>query len=153
MDVINGGVKVNALPELTTALVNHRIAFSQSVDYVQKRTSAIVEPIAKKYGLPFFPFNVPSNASQLGSTYVALETFGPEIPPAPHSPTDGPVWELLAGSIRAVLQEEGKPYIVSPFASTGNTDTTSYWSLVDKNAIYRYVGGEIVDYDGHEHSG
>lgn len=80
----------------------------------------IVRPLAKKHGLRFDAFG--TNATDLGSAYVQLSNFDHAIEPAPYSPTEGPVWDLFAGSIRHVLKDAengNQPYIVSPFASTG----------------------------------
>lgn len=146
-------------------LVNHRIAFSQSVEYVQRRLTNLIAPIAQAHGLKFLPFNGTSvqtaaidqdgaiDVTGHDNKYIQLEIFGEPIEPAPHSPTSGPIWDLFAGSVRHAMKDDendGKPYIVSPFASTGNTDTTAYWSLTD--AIYRYVGGKIAEYDSDIHS-
>jgi Gly-Xaa carboxypeptidase len=87
----------------------------------------IVAPIAKKHNLQLSAFETsPSSNSGLGDSYVQLAVQGIPLEPAPKTPTSGAVWELFSGSIRAVHKDEkndNKPYIVSPFASTGNTDT------------------------------
>lgn len=110
--------------------------------------------VAKHYGLNLYAFDAPSNTSQWGDHYLALEDLtGLAFDPADNSPTSGPVWNLLAGSVRHVLKEaSGEPYIVSPFASTGNTDTGRYTRLVKDNAIYRYVGAGVPDGPENEHS-
>ena len=110
--------------------------------------------VAKQYGLKLYAFDAPANTSQWGDHYLALEDLtGLAFDPADNSPTLGPVWDLLAGSVRHVLKEaSGEPYIVSPFASTGNTDTGRYTRLVKDNAIYRYVGAGVSDGPENEHS-
>lgn len=51
IDIINGGVKINALPEVVTAVVNHRINIASNVGELQARMIKVLGPVAKKYGL------------------------------------------------------------------------------------------------------
>ncbi|ORY30167.1 putative carboxypeptidase s precursor [Naematelia encephala] len=140
VDVINGGVKVNALPELVTAHVNFRIDFSESVDSTQKYVAGILEKVAKKNGLHFSAFKGNStDEGALEGKFIRVEMIGLPLEPAPRSPSTGGVWELFAGTVKGALQgEEGAELIVAPYAMTGNTDCRNYYNLT-KN-IYRFMG-------------
>lgn len=137
VDVIRGGVKVNALPELVTAQINYRVDFSESIDSTKKHVERVVRKVAKRFEQDFFPFQH-SNASH----GVKLDIFGIPIEPAPLTPTQGGVWDLFAGTVRYVAHhstprhglicramnkdKDGKPIIVAPSAST-YVCTTSKW--------------------------
>ncbi|KAL1411027.1 hypothetical protein Q8F55_001974 [Vanrija albida] len=137
VDVINGGVKVNALPELVTAQVNFRIDFDESVSSTQEHVARLVERIAKKHDLKFEAWG--DNNATIGSHYVKLKTLGIPLEPAPRTPSSGGVWELFAGTVKASLPAaDGSELVVAPFASTGNTDCKMYYNLT-KN-VYRFVG-------------
>ena len=147
---MSGGAKVNSLPESATAVVNHRIAIGSSVAAVKAHVEKTIEPVAKAFNLTTDAFG--SNPD-VKDRFVRLSVFGEEIEPAPKTPTSGPVWDLFAGSVRHVLRDEqndGKPYTVSPFFSSGNTDTQRTWNLT-KN-IFRYVGSPVTTYDENAHS-
>lgn len=129
-DVVRGGVKVNALPELASATMNHRIRFGQSVQNVKDHLSKIARPIAKRHNLTLVDFD--EAGERTGNRYLQLEVQGLALEPAPRTPTDGAVWDMFAGSIRHVHRDENngdQPYVVSPGATTGNTDTKVYWNL------------------------
>jgi Gly-Xaa carboxypeptidase len=141
VDVVNGGVKVNALPELVTAAVNFRIDFSESIASTQEHVSKVVGAIAKKHRLELSAWKG-ANSTDLGGRYVQLETFGKPLEPAPQSPSSGDVWELFAGTVRAVIPgPDGAGRIVTPFASTGNTDCKMYYNLTRN--VYRFNGAPL----------
>ena len=150
VDIIRGGAKVNALPELVTAVVNHRISFEHSVADVQKHLTKVIAPVAKQFNLSYHPFD--GVKDKLGERYIVLTVQGLPLEPAPKTPTQGAVWNMLAGSIRHTLKDQKHevPYIVSPAASTGNSDTKVYWNL--SSNIFRYGGGIIEDYESNIHS-
>lgn len=71
VDIINGGVKVNALvrfrissqapdaymqPEVVTAIVNHRISLASSVGELQEHLAKTLKPIASRYNLQLEAF-------------------------------------------------------------------------------------------------
>lgn len=137
---------------------NHRIAFAHSVSHVQEHITRVVSPFAKKFDLPLHAFSS-KNESDRGERYLSLDVFGEALEPAPRTPTSGDVWELFSGSVRHVHKDsssltdggEATPYIVSPFASTGNTDTKVYWNLTRN--IFRYMGGPVAKgYSSNAHT-
>lgn len=115
VDVINGGSKVNSLPELVTTLVNFRIDFDESIGSVKKHVEKLIKPVAKKHGLEFRAW---SNSTD-GDSFVSVEQLGAALEPAPRTPDHGGVWDLFAGTVRAVMPgSKGAERIVAPFATT-----------------------------------
>ncbi|KAI0388059.1 carboxypeptidase S [Hypomontagnella monticulosa] len=138
IDVITGGVKVNALPEDVQFQVNHRVALHESVSYVNKHIRKVLAPIVQKYGLQFESLGSPHGEDSSGTLEMnALQT----LDPAPISPTDNGVWSVFSGTLRHVFEstETGQGKLVIPVGNimTGNTDTVHYWSLTRN--IYRFT--------------
>jgi Gly-Xaa carboxypeptidase len=101
VDVINGGVKVNALPEVVTSLVNFRIDFDETVAFAQRHVEGILASVAKKRGLDFIGFGGSSKDKDIGH-FIKVELVGEALEPAPRTPSEGPVWELFAGTVKSV---------------------------------------------------
>lgn len=144
IDIIYGGVKINALPEAVYAIINHRIADHSSVSELQDRFASIVAPVAAKYNMSLDAFGKQINleASTWGLVKIS-EAFGSGLEPAPVTPTTGSgPYELLSGTVLSTLKTnlrtDGLPEfsVVSPGLSLGNTDTRHYWSLT--RHIFRY---------------
>ncbi|TYJ51654.1 hypothetical protein B9479_007759 [Cryptococcus floricola] len=145
VDVIHGGVKVNALPELVTALINFRIDFSESVNSTQEHVKYWAEKVAKDNKLALSAFDG-RPVEELEGKYLKVDVLGLPLEPAPRTPSEGGVWELFAGTVKASLPgPDGKERIVSPYASTGNTDCKMYYNLT-KN-VYRF--GAASSNSGH----
>jgi Gly-Xaa carboxypeptidase len=100
VDVINGGVKVNALPEVVTSLVNFRIDFDESIAFAQDHVEGILAKVAKKHGLEFIGFG---DKGKEGGKFVKVEQLGEALEPAPRTPSEGPIWELFAGTVKCVF--------------------------------------------------
>ncbi|KAK5938649.1 hypothetical protein PMZ80_008840 [Knufia obscura] len=133
-DVISGGVKVNALPERTTAIINHRINIGEHSSGVHDKITKLAESIAHKYNLTLHAFDDAKETPQSIMLYA-----GHTLEPAPVTPTD--VSELspyavLAGTIRALY---GEDIVVAPGIMTGNTDTRYYWDV--SKHIFRFTAG------------
>lgn len=167
VDIINGGVKANALPEETKFLVNHRVILHSTVNDTVQKDIDLAFKVADKYD-----FGVSVNGIILQNTtdngIITLTVINP-LEPAPVSPNSGPVWDLLAGTVQDLFEnnifkktpEEEKEIYVTTGLFSGNTDTKYYWNLT-KN-IYRFIGSivdptimetvhsvnEHVDMDGH----
>ncbi|KAH0387712.1 carboxypeptidase S, partial [Aureobasidium melanogenum] len=138
VDVIGGGVKVNALPERVQAIVNHRINVGEHPADAHNKISGLAKGVAKKYGLSLHAFD---NTTEAPSS-ISLTAFERVLEPAPVTPTsvDGETaYSILSGSIRALY---GSEVIVAPGIMTGNTDTKYYWDL--SRNIFRFAPG----YDG-----
>ncbi|SCW03157.1 LAFE_0G04214g1_1 [Lachancea fermentati] len=143
VDIIRGGIKANALPEVTSFLVNHRIDVNSNVQQVIERDLGLVRAIAKRldYGITLDGKEI-IPATENG--YIELQPAR-TLEPAPKSPVVGsPVWDLFAGTIQNVFENghlkdepEAEFYVTTSLVS-GNTDTKYYWSLTEN--IYRFIG-------------
>ncbi|KAI1779138.1 carboxypeptidase S [Hypoxylon cercidicola] len=144
VDVITGGVKVNALPESVQLQVNHRVALHESVQHINDHIREVLAPVVQKYDLYFEGFNS-SNTESFGletaSSPILVAQSLQSLDPAPISPTNNGVWAVFSGTIRHVFQttESGQGKTVVPVGNimTGNTDTVHYWDLTRN--IYRFV--------------
>lgn len=143
VDVVNGGVKVNALPELVTAMVNFRIDFSESLASTKAHTEKLLRKVAEKNKLEFRAWAGANASHPTSGKFVTVDVLGAPLEPAPNTPTSGGVWDLFAGTVRAVMPAPGGgERIVAPFASTGNTDCKMYYNLT-KN-VYRFMGANLA---------
>ncbi|KAH9935932.1 carboxypeptidase S [Epithele typhae] len=143
IDLINGGVKTNALPEQAWAVVNHRIATDSSVDEVKAHDTKLLKSLAHKFNLTYTAFGsqVTEEGSPAYGTLTITDAWGVALEPAPISPIDAPEYALLSGTIKAAynahrnLQGDNE-IVVAPGIMSGNTDTRYYWALTPH--IYRY---------------
>jgi Gly-Xaa carboxypeptidase len=123
VDIIGGGVKANALPERTTALINHRVNIGDHVSDVKKHLTELASRIADKYNITLHAFN---DEDETPSS-ITLTTSENDLEPAPVSPTTvdsiTPYW-VVSGTTRALY---GKEMFMAPGIMTGNTDTRYYW--------------------------
>ncbi|KAK8853296.1 hypothetical protein IAR55_004000 [Kwoniella newhampshirensis] len=156
VDIINGGLKVNALPESVTAVINHRVSVLSNAAELQERTISILLPVVKQYNLSLIGFDGKTVYSGSPTSKVLLENaFGYYTDPAPHSPVTvgDPSWRVLAGTARGVWAsrkevsddgkivplEQGEDLVMAPLMSTGNTDTRRYWDLTTNIYRFRYT--------------
>ncbi|WWD02188.1 hypothetical protein V865_000226 [Kwoniella europaea PYCC6329] len=170
VDIINGGLKVNALPESVVAIVNHRISLASSVAELQQQLIDVIGPVANKLNLDVVAFgkdiqshgchmNEGHKGPKAGKVFLNV-AFNSSLDPAPVSPftIDSPAWKLLAGTVRGVYatrpeaqlskEEADKSLIMAPSISTGNTDTKRYWNLTRN--IYRF--GYLESKDDHHNN-
>lgn len=147
VDLINGGIKVNALPEKVYAVVNHRIAVESTVDNIRVRLSNLLE----EQILPKFDFALDAWGEKSGNTsksavgQIRLENFDEPLERAPVSPLTTDAYKTFSGTIKQVL---GEDIIVAPSLMTGNTDTKFFWNLSEN--IYRFsVVREGGRYNAH----
>ncbi|KAL0564031.1 hypothetical protein V5O48_018026 [Marasmius crinis-equi] len=146
VDLIQGGVKSNALPEQAWALVNHRISILSSVEEAQKHDTELLKDLAESFNLTFTAFGQSVTDPKLPSkgTLTLTDAFGNQLQPAPQTPHSGDnttPYQLLSGTIKATYNShrsiEGTNNIaVTPGMMTGNTDTRYYWDLSEH--IFRY---------------
>ncbi|KAF7580908.1 Peptidase M20/M25/M40 family protein [Clavispora lusitaniae] len=162
VDIVEGGVKSNALPEHASVLVNHRIAVEESVASTGKKVLDQIVDFAEKYDLGVIS-NDALVRDKTPNGYIDYNFVEP-LEPAPLTPVGDEVWNVFGGSLRylyeeLVFPEKNDTFIFAPFISTGNTDTKSYWSLTRN--IFRYEPGlptprgnihsvdERLNFDGH----
>lgn len=138
VDIISGGVKVNALPERAQAIVNHRINVGETVQVVFDHLTQVAAHVAQKHGLKLHAFDEVEEPSS-----IVLSHRDQYLIPAPVTPFDGSVespFSVLAGTVRAVY---GTETIVTPGIMTGNTDTRYFWDLTKH--IFRFAPGYDAD--------
>ncbi|TFK51770.1 carboxypeptidase S [Heliocybe sulcata] len=145
VDLVSGGVKVNALPERAKAVVNHRIAEHSSVRELQDYFTDLLSPLAEKYNLTVNSFGRNITGSETGASageLILSDAFGNQLEVSPVSPFfESAPAEILSGTIKATI-ESSKGYnassvVVTPSFAIGNTDTKSYWNLT--RHIFRYT--------------
>ncbi|KAJ2914647.1 hypothetical protein MD484_g5753, partial [Candolleomyces efflorescens] len=164
INIVQGGVKSNVLPERSTAVVNHRIAATGSVSELKTRNAQILETVAQRFNLSYNAFGsqVFGNASSLPALALTDASNG-GLEPAPLSPTSSTdlPYQLLSGTIKAVysahrgdFQGVTSDIVVAPGMMPANTDTRHYWNLT--RHIYRYShlnggsnGGSQLDWGIH----
>ncbi|KAJ9113981.1 hypothetical protein QFC22_005799 [Naganishia vaughanmartiniae] len=143
VDIVRGGVKVNALPELSQAVINHRINPASSVAELQDQMIQVLQPLTEQYELSFHAFgNKVSELKDARGTLTLAEAYHSALEPAPISPstTDSVAWNLLSGSAKDTwTSRKGADHtdlIFVPGLGIGNTDTKRYWNLTSN--IYRF---------------
>ncbi|OJA10670.1 hypothetical protein AZE42_01027 [Rhizopogon vesiculosus] len=145
IDIVEGGVKVNALPEQAWAIVNHRISTESSVSATKVRDIELLESLASNFNLSYTAFGAHISDVDAPSygTLTLSDAFQGGLEPAPVTPsgTDAAPFQLLSGTIKATYNSHrnipgSDTIIVSPGIMSGNTDTRFYWKLTDH--IFRY---------------
>ncbi|KEQ58937.1 putative vacuolar carboxypeptidase Cps1 [Aureobasidium melanogenum CBS 110374] len=140
VDIINGGIKDNQLPEITRTIINYRVLPSDKIDGVLKTVADVLAPLANNYSIAV---QGPGYA-QIDRGFGVLNISSMNIlQPAPITPTgpDVEIWNVFAGSIRQVFENtaeklSAKKVIPVGAISAGNTDTAHYWALTRN--IYRF---------------
>ncbi|CEQ42341.1 SPOSA6832_04155 [Sporobolomyces salmonicolor] len=152
VDLVQGGVKINALPEYTTASINYRIDFLSSVNATLSRIASVLSPVISSLNLTFDAYGTHPD---IENNVVRLSVVeGSEIEPAPLTPTEGEAWDLMAGTTRgiwegAVVAPSGmgrtkdaeRQTLNDHRTNTANTDTKYSWPLTRN--IYRFVPGSL----------
>lgn len=139
VDLIDGGVKINALPEYVTAVVNYRISFTSTVDETLNHLVTTLSPLAHQlnYTISFFDMPSSDNSSKHITVYQRSPTA---FEPAPITSGDSSSFKLLAGTGKAAF---GKELVVAPTGMYANTDTRHMWGLT-KN-IYRFTPALVIE--------
>ena len=146
-----GGIKVNALPEISEAFVNHRIAPYASVRTVIQHYKDLLVPLAKEYGFSLVVDRDDLNLSLDKSTVsVNISKTGlgyDSHPPSPFEGEKAEAWRLLSSVIRQTWHTDeprielrsmddesvpeqrkyNEPVRVAPSIMFANTDTR--WSV------------------------
>jgi len=117
IDLIHGGVKVNALPETVEATVNHRIDFTSSVNATLQRYVDLLLPITKKLDLTSTFFEEEHGKSERHVTFSVVEHRA-GLEPAPITPSDSSAFAFIGGAIRAVF---GAETVITPTGMFGKS--------------------------------
>ncbi|KAH7909068.1 hypothetical protein BJ138DRAFT_1181272 [Hygrophoropsis aurantiaca] len=145
IDLVQGGVKVNALPESAWAVVNHRISTESSIEATKARDTDLLRSLAAGFNLSYNAFGASISDAEAPAygTLKLTDAFGRGLEPAPITPTDASAepWKLLSGTIKATYNSHRNirgddTVVISPGIMSGNTDTRYYWALTDH--IFRY---------------
>lgn len=148
IDVISGGVKVNALPEHVEMFMNHRINLDSSVSALVDRISKHASELGSRYGLTVAIGNETISKGSEGKLQV--EVLPGALDPAPVSPynANDTVWNIIGGTTRHVFESllGEDTIIIAPSAIPANTDTAHYWKLTDH--IYRFNPVRSEDAEG-----
>ncbi|KAH9975658.1 carboxypeptidase S [Russula compacta] len=150
IDLVQGGVKANALPEEAWAVVNHRVATQSSVAAVKQRDTDVLKLLAEEFNLTYTAFGSEISIGD-GTTAGKLtltDAWGTALEPAPVMPTgeDSAPWQLLSGTVKATYNahrslEGANNIYVSPGIMSGNTDTRYYWNLTRHIVRYNHQNG------------
>ncbi|OJD16423.1 hypothetical protein AJ78_03410 [Emergomyces pasteurianus Ep9510] len=141
---VNGGVKINAIPEIVSTMVNLRLAVETSIAQIEEYYETLIKPIARKHGMDFEGFHSPHDSPDPRKiSLIGIDA----LEPAPVSPVQSEAFRILSGTIRNTLkpldEDEGSDdLIVTPYLMAANTDTKFFWSLT-KN-IYRFTPINLV---------
>lgn len=148
IDLIEGGVKINAMPEVVTLAVNYRVAHHERPVQVQHKAIQVIADVVEKYGLWVDAFKgdkeyqdyvaelhpsdmlyrsglMRRDEADYNGTLVVRAT---KAEAAPVSPASGPVWNVFSGTIRHTFASEDKTVVPVGDIMTGNTDTRHYLS-------------------------
>jgi Gly-Xaa carboxypeptidase len=145
IDLIQGGVKSNALPEQAWAIVNHRISVVSSVDAVKEHDTNLLKSLGDKFNLTYNAFGsrISEEGAPASGSLTLSDAFHGGLEPAPITPTgkDAAPYQLLSGTIQATYNahrafQNADSVIVAPSMMSGNTDTRFYWNLSPH--IFRY---------------
>ncbi|KAJ7180527.1 hypothetical protein C8R46DRAFT_1210873 [Mycena filopes] len=140
-DIIQGGVKSNALPEQAYALVNHRISTQR------RMTPALLKDLAEEFNLTYTAFgkSLSEDGAPAYGTLTLKDAYGTALEPAPVSPISGDEsapWALLSGTIkatyashRALVGAEAESAIAGR-ARDVHRKHWYYWKL--SRSIFRY---------------
>ncbi|KAJ6445082.1 vacuolar carboxypeptidase Cps1 [Purpureocillium lavendulum] len=165
VDMISGGQKINAMPEVITLGVDYRVAPQDSTAKVQHNAFKFAHEVFSPYGIKIKAFEGdesykkyvaeqhPSALHDIESKYedeyngtLTLFTKKDVSNATPVSPTKGPIWDAFAGTIRHTFAAKGKTIVPAGETMTGNTDTRHYLNLTPN--IYRWTPARPGEFDG-----
>ncbi|KAL1744323.1 hypothetical protein HDZ31DRAFT_38951 [Schizophyllum fasciatum] len=134
-NVARAGEKVNALPEHSEAIVDSRVGWDDTLAGVQARYAAVLAPVAARLNLTMDAFGARVGEGAAGRGRVTMDLNVPSAgrEHAPITPSEGAVWELVAGTVRHVW---GEDVIVAPKGMIAGTDT-NWMKPLSKN-IFRF---------------
>ncbi|KAH7483881.1 hypothetical protein FOMA001_g6075 [Fusarium oxysporum f. sp. matthiolae] len=141
VDIIRGGQKINAMPEVVSLGVNYRVAPQDSLDKVQEQFVKNIDAVVQKYNLTLSAYEDDAKSQNIkpGFDYdghLKLTAFRNSVT-TPVSPTSGPIWDIFSGTIQHSFAFDGGKVVPVGEIMTGNTDTRHYLNLSPN--IYRWT--------------
>ncbi|KAF4455516.1 hypothetical protein F53441_2178 [Fusarium austroafricanum] len=142
VDIIQGGQKINAMPEVVTLGVNYRVAPQDSLDKVQSKFVENINAVVKKYNLSVNAYEDDEKNKDFNKArfdydgHLKLTAIRNSIT-TPVSPTSGPIWDIFSGTIQHSFAFEGGKVVPVGEIMNGNTDTRHYLNLSPH--IYRWT--------------
>lgn len=133
VDIIRGGQKINAMPEIVNLGVNYRVAPQDSHEKVQKQFLKSIDSVVQKYNLSVSAYEDDKTHAFVDDTgfdydgHLKLTAFKNSVV-TPVSPTSGAVWDIFSGTIQHSFAFEGGKVVTVGEIMTGNTDTRHYLS-------------------------
>lgn len=132
VDIIRGGQKINAMPEVVSLGVNYRVAPQDSLDKVQEQFVKNIDAVVQKYNLTLSAYEDDAKSQNIkpGFDYdghLKLTAFRNSVT-TPVSPTSGPIWDIFSGTIQHSFAFDGGKVVPVGEIMTGNTDTRHYLS-------------------------
>ncbi|KIM59101.1 hypothetical protein SCLCIDRAFT_1039128 [Scleroderma citrinum Foug A] len=158
IDMVQGGVKVNALPEQAWAVINHRISTESSVDETRSHIINLFKSLANAFNLSYVAFGASitdSTAPVYGNLTLSDAFEVKPLEPSPVTPSDGAApFELLSGTIKATFNSHRRiewddNIIVTPGIMPCNTDTRYYSKLTPHILRYGHLRGTVIDAGVH----
>jgi Gly-Xaa carboxypeptidase len=144
VDVIEGGQKINAMPEIITLGTNYRVAPQDSIHSVQKNYLNVIADIVHKYNLNVVAFEgddgFDAYLAEAGSERLVQQSGNADYngtlilstsqvsQVTPTSPMSGSVWNAFAGAVQHTWAAEGRTVVPAGSIMNGNTDTRHYLS-------------------------
>lgn len=147
VDFIAGGVKINAMPEVTTLGVNYRVAPQESIVDVQHNVVNYIQDIVDKYGIKVNAYEgdeaYHAHAAKVGGRKAkasaepdydidwkgSLKIEAREVTQvAPVSPMEGSTWDTFSGTAQYTFNTGDNTVVPTGETMTGNTDTRHYLS-------------------------
>ncbi|PWN46668.1 Zn-dependent exopeptidase, partial [Violaceomyces palustris] len=134
VDIVSGGIKINALPESAKAMINHRISTSSDIRWLEEKYVKDLSSLCQSLGLEFWAFGkriVGEEEGEEGKVWVGkliVEKVKQGFQPAPSTPLQGSeakAWRLFSSVIRSTWPDKvgGKGNIlVAPAIMQGNSD-------------------------------
>lgn len=143
MAMIQGGIKLNMVPERATLSINHRLQLGTSVDDAKSNLERLVKDHIKEINaldggtnLTFRGWSEPETVNSI--KLAALPGEREASPITPFSVHGQTPYSVLQRTIRSVYDEKNLTF-VAPTSMPANTDSRHYWNLT--RHIFRFSPG------------
>ncbi|KAH6895880.1 hypothetical protein B0T10DRAFT_479118 [Thelonectria olida] len=153
IDMISGGQKINAMPEVVSLGVNYRVAPQDSILKVQHTLVNNIESVVKKYNITVKAFEGDKDYEAYKSEFASEDSdlttaevdynavlvlkAQEKSEVTPIAPTSGPIWDIFSGTIQHAFSFEGGKVVPVGEIMNGNTDTRHYLNLSPH--VYRFT--------------